>query len=111
MPSPVGTWVVSPPGLIRTPKLAERPPPKSCKVFTASYGGEKNILIRRRVGQELQFTALQVLSGREHKLAEAFIRSHAVGGEAIGEFANRKEALADAFTRCPAAARVTAGSG
>lgn len=72
-----------------------------CKVFTASYGGTKNILIRRRVGNEIQYTALQVLDGQENGLAEAFIRTHAQGGEPIGEFANRDAALASAFHRCP----------
>ncbi|MEZ5817850.1 MAG: glucosaminidase domain-containing protein [Hyphomicrobiaceae bacterium] len=87
--------------LTAAPARASRPS-LPCKVFTASYGGTKNVLIRRRVGDEIHFTALQVLDGREQGLTEAFIRSHALGGIALGEFANRDAALASAFHRCPA---------
>jgi len=88
--------LVSEPTRVARPRLP-------CRVFTASYGGTKNVLIRRRVGDEIQYTALQVLDGQENGLAEAFIRSHAQGGEAIGEFANREAALASAFHQCPEA--------
>jgi hypothetical protein len=86
-------------GLISPPRTATRSIP--CKVFTASYGGTKNVLIRRRVGEEMHFTALQVLDGREDGLAAAFIRSHAQGGEALGAFATRDDALNSAFAQCP----------
>ena len=72
-----------------------------CKVFTASYGGTQNVLIRRRVGDEVHFTALQVLDGREDGLTEAFIRTHAQGGEPLGRFSSREEALTSAFNQCP----------
>jgi hypothetical protein len=84
------------------PASAAPRPAVPCKVFTASYGGTRNVLIRRRVGDEVHFTALQVLDGRESGLAEAFIRSHAQGGESIGAFDTRDAALASAFHRCPA---------
>lgn len=87
--------------LAAPPTRATRRPAPPCKVFTASYGGTKNVLIRRRVGDEIHYTALQVLDGRESGLAEAFIRTHAQGGELIGEFANRDAALASAFHQCP----------
>lgn len=86
-------------GLISPPQTAPRSIP--CKVFTASYGGTKNVLIRRRVGEEMHYTALQVLDGREDGLAEAFIRTHAQGGEALGEFPTRDDALNSAFAQCP----------
>ena len=89
-----------PPGLVKSPALAPRPR-MACKVFTAGYGGTKNVLIRRRVGNELHYTTLQVLDGREATLTEAFIRSHAQGGEALGEFENRDAALTSAFNHCP----------
>lgn len=87
--------------LAAPPIRATRPLPP-CKVFTASYGGTKNVLIRRRVGDEIHFTALQVLDGQEAGLTEAFIRMHAVGGVSVGEFENRDAALASAFDQCPA---------
>lgn len=89
-------------GLGMRPMPAERA--TSCAVLTASYGGEKNILIRAMKGQQLQFTALQVLPGQEQRLAAAFVREHAQGGEAVGEFGTRDEALLEAFARCPSAA-------
>ncbi len=87
------------PNAISPPQAVARSIP--CKVFTASYGGTKNVLIRRRVGDEMHFTVLQVLEGREAGLIEAFIRSHAQGGEALGEFATRDDALTSAFDQCP----------
>jgi hypothetical protein len=89
-----------PPALLKPPALAPRQV-LTCKVYTASYGGTKNVLIRRRVGNELQYTALQVLDGREAGLTEAFIRNHAQGGEALGEYPSRDDALTSAFNHCP----------
>lgn len=83
------------------PKVAQRARP-ACKVFTASYGGAKNVLIRHERDGEIHFTALQVLDGQEQPLADAFIRSHAPGGQMVGEYANRDAALTGAFNRCPA---------
>jgi hypothetical protein len=76
---------------------------EGCKVWTASYGKGKSILIRAPVGGETHYTALQVLDGFEKNLTDSFIRSHALGGEAIGEFDNREAALTHAFELCPAA--------
>jgi hypothetical protein len=98
-----------PPGLVSPPTAAVRPR-LACKVFTASYGGERNVLIRRRVGDELHYTALAVIAGQESRLADAFIRTHAAGGEAIAEYSSRDEALTGAFNRCPAGATATAGN-
>jgi hypothetical protein len=78
-------------------------PAMPCAVLTASYGGQRNVLIRAEAAGEMQYTALQVLDGQEQRLARAFIRSHAAGGETIGEFASREAALARAFELCPAA--------
>ncbi len=94
----VSGQLVRPPTLISPPKLARRP---NCKVFTASYGGQKNVLIRRRVDGEVHYTALQVVEGRERGLAETFIRSHAQGGEAFAEYPTREAALMRAFDLCP----------
>lgn len=93
--------LVSPPALATRPKV-------TCKVFTASYGGKKNVLIRHRAGDELHYTALQVLDGREQGLVDAFIKSHAKGGEAVGEYASRDDALTGAFNRCPASSGTAA---
>ena len=88
--------------LLTSPAPAIRP--KACTVLTASYGGQKNVLIRVVKGGETQFTALQVLDGQEESLAQSFIRSHAAGGELVGQFPTRDAALLKAFDFCPAAA-------
>ena len=74
-----------------------------CAVLTASYGGERNVLIRSVKDTETQYTALQVLDGQEQRLAESYIRTHATGGEKIGEFPSRLAALKVAFDYCPSA--------
>ena len=79
------------------------PQNEGCKVWTASYGKGKSVLIRAPVGSETHYTALQVLEGFEKSLADSFIRSHAQGGEALGEFDNREAALTHAFELCPSA--------
>lgn len=95
----------APPRLAQAPAPAE--PPRMCKVWTASYGGNRNVLIQTIVGEELHLTALQVLDGREEELAATFIETHAVGGSRIGgPFPNRESALVRAFDICPQAARL-----
>lgn len=89
------------PGLLRGPQPAMRA--AACRVWTASYGGGKSILIRSAIGGEVHYTALQVLEGFERSLSESFIRTHAQGGEPIGEFPSREAALARAFDLCPRA--------
>jgi hypothetical protein len=86
------------PGLLRGMQPALQP--TSCRIWTASYGGAKSILIRAMVGAEVHLTALQVLEGFEKSLADSYIRAHAQGGEAIGEFDSREAALAHAFDLC-----------
>lgn len=93
-----------PPALVSTPQAVARP--TACKVFTASYGGQKNILIRVRMNGEMHYTALQVLEGSEQALAESFLRNHAKGGDVVSEHPNRQAALGRAFELCPQAARV-----
>jgi len=83
--------------------LAPEPQSESCKVWTASYGKGKSVLIRAPVGSETHYTALQVLDGFEKSLADSFIRTHALGGETLGEFDNREAALTHAFELCPSA--------
>ena len=55
------------------------------------------------VGTEVHYTAVQVLAGFEASLARSYIAEHAKGGEALGEFPSRREALGRAFELCPSA--------
>lgn len=85
--------------LVAPPQVADRP--RACQVLTASYGGRKNLLIRALKEGEIQLTALQVLDGQEERLAKSFLRTHASGGELLGEYPTREAALAKAFELCP----------
>jgi hypothetical protein len=91
--------------IVQAPSRAEAP--RACKVWTASYGGSRNVLIQTIVGEEMHLTALQVLDGQEEELAATFIETHAVGGTRLGgAFPNREAALIRAFDLCPQAARL-----
>ena len=72
-----------------------------CKVFTASYGGFKAILIQAPGSDGIAFTVLDVNEGSEQREAEAYIAAYAKGGEIAGRFANQTQALDKAFELCP----------
>lgn len=86
-------------GATRAPRIAQTP--TACRVFAASYGGDKAILVRAVAGDEWHYTAVQVLDGQQTMLARNFIASHAQGGELVGEFNTRDAALNRAFALCP----------
>lgn len=81
--------------------LAPETPPLPCRVLTASYGGKKTLLIRSRLGPELQLTALTIIDGFEKSMFDAYARTEAPGAEIIGEYPDPAGALADARVNCP----------
>jgi hypothetical protein len=76
---------------------------QGCTVASASYGGTKTLLIRFEKDRAVRYTALSVLDGFERSMTDIFVRDHAPGGTAIGEFANKDQALAKARELCPGA--------
>lgn len=72
-----------------------------CKVWAASFGGEKSVLIRVNDGQVTHFTALQVNAGREKEETTAYIAAYAKGGRSVGEFTTADQAINKAFELCP----------
>jgi hypothetical protein len=74
---------------------------QKCRVWTASYGGQKSIIIRSIVDQVVNFTVLDVNAGQETREAEAFIAAYAKNGKIAGEYANQAQALDKAFELCP----------
>ncbi|HRD78176.1 MAG TPA: hypothetical protein PK264_19935 [Hyphomicrobiaceae bacterium] len=94
------------PGPAPTPAAS---PSAACRIFTASYGGTRNALISVSIGGETHLTALQVLDGQEQALADAFIADHARGGELLGVFESRSDAISRARVICPAAVPPTRG--
>jgi hypothetical protein len=83
-----------------------------CRVQSASYGGQKTLLVRAPSNGEVHYTALTVLDGFERSMLDSFVREHAPGGSSVGEFATKEAALARARELCPGATRApqTAGA-
>jgi hypothetical protein len=85
--------------------VAEAPPAlapnQKCRVWTASYGGQKAIIIRSVADQMVNFTVLDVNEGSEAREADAFISAYARNGKIAGEFSNQSQALEKAFEFCP----------
>lgn len=84
--------------------LAPAVPPaagQKCRVWTASYGGQKAVIVRALVDNIVNFTVLDVNEGQELREADAFIAAYAKGGAVAGEYSNQGEALDKAFDLCP----------
>jgi hypothetical protein len=75
--------------------------PTTCSVDTASFGGDRAVLIRADDGRDVHFIAVTVLGGFEKSMAESFISARAQGGQSLGEFPSKEAALAKARELCP----------
>ena len=75
--------------------------PGACKVFTASYGGTKAVIIKASTGEGDHYTVLDVNEGSEAREADAYIAAYAPGGKQVGEFPSEAKALDKAFDLCP----------
>jgi hypothetical protein len=73
----------------------------ACKVFTASYGGSKAIIIKADKPDGAHYTVLDVNEGVETREAEAYINAYAPGGKQVGTFKTQTMALDKAFELCP----------
>lgn len=76
-------------------------PSANCRVWTASYGGAKAIIIKAAASGATNYTVLDVNEGAEKKEADAYISAYAKGGEMVGEFGSPTQALDKAFELCP----------
>ncbi|HEX5958037.1 MAG TPA: hypothetical protein VFY92_05190, partial [Hyphomicrobiaceae bacterium] len=87
------------------PKIVDTAAPPAanqrCRVWTASYGGQKSIIIRSVADQVVNFTVLDVNDGAERREAEAFIDAYAKNGKITGEYPSQALALDRAFELCP----------
>lgn len=79
------------------------PPAKGgkCKVFTASYGGQRAVIIKASNDGQTNYTVLDVTDANEKREVDAYIAAYAKGGEKLGAFANQTKALTKAFELCP----------
>ena len=72
-----------------------------CRVWTASYGGSKAIIIKALADKTTNYTVLDVNEGAEKREADAYINAYAKGGQSVGEFSSQAQALEKAFELCP----------
>lgn len=89
--------------MVTAPKNGEvlKPATGKCRVWTASYGGAKAIIIKAPGNGMTNFTVLDVHAGKEKREADAYIAAYAKGGETIAEFPSPTAALDKAFELCP----------
>lgn len=80
---------------------APAPKGSKCHVWTASYGGQKAIIIKAVTPESTNYTVLDVNEGAEGREADAYIAAYAKGGEVVGKFGNQNQALEKAFDLCP----------
>lgn len=73
----------------------------ACRVWQASYGGEKAVIIKVVAEGQTNFTVLDVNEGREQREVAAYIAAYAQDGTSVGEYASPTKALAKAFELCP----------
>jgi hypothetical protein len=72
-----------------------------CRVWTASYGGTKAILIKAPTAEGVSYTVLDVNDGAEKREAAAYISAYARGGQIESTFGSQTQALEKAFELCP----------
>ena len=82
-------------------KLAPPVAAQKCRVWTASYGGQKALIIKSVVDKVVNYTVLDVNEGAEKREADAFISAYAKEGAVTGEYGNQSQALDKAFELCP----------
>ena len=86
-------------------KKAQKSAPASakgdCRVWTASYGGSKAIIIKAVKDKTTNYTVLDVNEGAEKREADAYINAYAKGGQQVAEFSSQSQALEKAFQLCP----------
>ena len=82
------------------------PPAKGgskCKVWTASYGGQRAVIIKANATGTgtVNYTVLDVTETNEKREVDAYIAAYAKGGEKVGSFPTQNKALNKAFELCP----------
>ncbi|HRY05855.1 MAG TPA: glucosaminidase domain-containing protein [Hyphomicrobiaceae bacterium] len=72
-----------------------------CRVWQASYGGAKAVIIKAVDKDQTNYTVLDVNEGREQREVAAYIAAYAKNGTSLGEFQTSGKALTKAFELCP----------
>ncbi|MFN0217918.1 MAG: glucosaminidase domain-containing protein [Hyphomicrobium sp.] len=81
--------------------VTEKTDTAKCKVWTASYGGGRAVIIKASADKHDNYTVLDVNEGAEKREVEAYIAAYAKGGQTVGEFSDPTQALDRAFELCP----------
>ncbi|MFM2423004.1 MAG: hypothetical protein RL291_1534 [Pseudomonadota bacterium] len=98
---------VAAPGAAATalPRSATQPsgpvPGGKCRVWTASYGGNRGMIVRWLKDGIVNFTVIDVNQGAETKEAQSFINGYTKDGAIVGSFQTQAQALDKAFEYCP----------
>lgn len=85
----------------KTPEVPVAKDKVNCRVWTASFGGDRAILLKVVENGLASYTALEVSGSDAEAQTLAFISAYAKGGIKIGEYSSRDDALARAFELCP----------
>ena len=72
-----------------------------CKVWTASYGGQRAVIIKASTAGSTNYTVLDVTEANEKREIDAYIAAYAKGGEKVASFPTQTKALNKAFELCP----------
>jgi chemotaxis protein histidine kinase CheA len=72
-----------------------------CKVWTASYGGQRAVIIKANGSGTVNYTVLDVTESNEKREVDAYIAAYAKGGEKLASFPTQTKALNKAFELCP----------
>lgn len=72
-----------------------------CNVFTATYGGQKSVIIKAISKGQINYTVLEVNAAREAAETQAYIAAYAKGGKTVAKFSDQAQALDKAFQLCP----------
>lgn len=96
-----GRAAAAPPAQKAPAVAVPAPSNAKCNVYTASYGGQKAIIIKAATAEAVNYTVLDVNEGAEKRETDAYISAYAKGGQAIAEFGNQAQALDKAFELCP----------
>ncbi len=83
---------------LKTPAASK---PGKCKVWTASYGGQRAIIIKAVTDGTTNYTVLDVNDPTETREIDAYIAAYAKGGEKVATFPSQAKALDKAFELCP----------
>ena len=83
------------------PPVAKKKQKPKCRVWTASYGGTKAVIIKSQSKKLINYTVLDVNPDREARETSAYIAAYAKGGVKIGDYRNKDAAMKKAFKLCP----------